>query len=232
VLYVDEYGQVAPKAATPAPPPTLSAGETTYINRVIEEGIPYIVAITEAYQQLASNYTPPQPPGQMPASYYGAVSSGAVPSGASVVGIVGPPVKAKVTPSIRNPETVRHTLAVREGRVRALQGHSLFGDVRSEVEHGAHKVAKAHVQAAHTIRKQVGIAGHDIRQVPGATEETIRRGVADPWKDILTAGHVKKKTTKNPTQPTPAPTAPPQDLDTDALVPYGVTVPSGYLGQT
>jgi hypothetical protein len=37
---------------------------------------------------------------------------------------------------------------------------------------------------------------------------------------------------ESPTQPTPASAVPPQSLDTDALVPHGVIVPKGYLGES
>lgn len=49
----------------------------------------------------------------------------------------------------------------------------------------------------HVVGQKLDLAGRDIKGIGGGVVEEVRRGVVDPWKDVITTGHVSKGTNKN-----------------------------------
>jgi hypothetical protein len=48
----------------------------------------------------------------------------------------------------------------------------------------------------HVVAQKAELAGSDIKNIPGGLIDLANRGVVQPWKDVLTTGHVSAKTNR------------------------------------
>lgn len=46
---------------------------------------------------------------------------------------------------------------------------------------------------AHVVAQKAELAGSDIKNIPGGTIDFLNKGVVQPWKDVVTTGHVSAK---------------------------------------
>jgi hypothetical protein len=68
---------------------------------------------------------------------------------------------------------------------------------KQAAKHGGGGLLGALSGAAHWTASKAGKAAHDVKAIPGGTIDLVNRGVVQPWKDVITTGHVSAKTNRN-----------------------------------
>jgi hypothetical protein len=62
-----------------------------------------------------------------------------------------------------------------------------------EKKKGGGGILHAIGHAGHVVGEKAALAAHDLKAAPGGAIDFVNTGAVQPWKDILTTGHVSKK---------------------------------------
>jgi hypothetical protein len=88
------------------------------------------------------------------------------------------------------PSSVSRRTAPQTVAAPSSVSHRKPGD---EKKKGGGGILHAIGHAGHVVGEKAALAAHDLKAAPGGAIDFVNTGAVQPWKDVLTTGHVSKK---------------------------------------